>query len=164
MTEVVTSDAASQLNLLADRQPGFSVEHDPAVGAGVQVAPQGAPAINKPERVATSHSSDEHSARERQQVRAAPSSPSKARIELKRIDFGLTPAEVVGTVDVLQRFDDNGDGRVDLLESHQAQLSRHDGFTFAGLAASPTKLVQRSFVPSTQASVGPQLVPAANPD
>lgn len=49
------------------------------------------------------------------------------------MDLGLTPAEVVGTPDVLQRFDSNGDGRVDLLESDKATLVRQNLFTFAGV-------------------------------
>ncbi len=62
------------------------------------------------------------------------SGPSKARIEIKHIDLGLTPSEVVGTPDILQRFDNNGDGRVDLIEAARAGLAREGVFTFAGLA------------------------------
>jgi hypothetical protein len=144
MAELVTSSAASQLNLLAHRQQDFSAERNPAVEQAASAATQAPPAVAKPVRSDASNLSDERPARERQQPerrppveveRAPVAGPSKPRIELKHIDFGLTPSEVVGTVDVLQRFDDNGDGRVNLLESQQAQLSRSDGATFEGLAA-----------------------------
>lgn len=144
MTELVTSNAASQLNLLAHRQQDLSVERSPAVDQAASAASQNTPAVVKPARADASNSSDQQQAKDRQQPerrepveRAPAAGPSKARIELKSIDFGLTPSEVVGTVDVLQRFDDNGDGRVDMLESQQAQLSRSDGLTFEGLAATP---------------------------
>ncbi len=146
MAEVVTSNAASQLNLLAHRQQDVSVERNS--GAGSLAVPQNTQEIRKPAAAEASNSSENQQNRERQQSerrssaeieRAPASGPSKPRIELKQIDFGLTPAEIVGTVDVLQRFDDNGDGRVDLLESQQAQLSRSDGVTFSGLAAAPVK-------------------------
>ena len=170
MTEVVTSFAASQLNLLAHRQQDFSAERNPAVELGAQNVAQDAQAIGKQERAATANTSDEDAARERQHQerrqqneeaeRAAPTGPAKARIEFKRIDFGLTPAEVVGTVDVLQRFDDNGDGRVNLIESQQAQLSRQDDSTFEGLAAAPSTPGLRSFAPKQEETEETE-VPAA---
>ena len=147
MAELVTSNAASQLNLLAQRQQDFSAER--SVTAEAAAATQNPPTVSKPSRSEASNSSDGQQSQERRQSerrasteaeRAPASGPSKPRIELKQIDFGLTPSEIVGTVDVLQRFDDNGDGRVDMLESQQAQLSRSEGLTFSGLAAAPVKV------------------------
>ena len=155
MAEVVTSNAASQLNLLALRQQEISADRNTTVEPAV-AAPQNTPAVAKPASADASNLSDERSTRERPQPERRPpvevdrepaSGPSKARIELKQIDFGLTPSEVVGTIDVLQRFDDNGDGRVDMLESQQAQLSRSDGFTFSGLAAAPTNTEAPALTP-----------------
>lgn len=125
MSELVTSASAiSQSNLLAARQQVFVVERtDDASGD--------APAVeaNAPRTDATA-SANRHED-------AAPSlaqhGPSRARVEIRSLDLGLTPAEVVGTPDVLQRFDSNGDGRVDLLESDKATLVRQNLFTFAGV-------------------------------
>ncbi len=157
MTEVVTSFAASQLNLLAHRQQDFSVERSPAQDSGVQAVSQDTQAIGKQERAVAANTSDEQATKERQHQerrqsqdeaeRSAPTGPAKPRIELKSINFGLTPAEVVGTVDVLQRFDDNGDGRVDLIESQQTQVSREGDSTFEGLAAAPATSGLRSTAP-----------------
>ncbi len=60
----------------------------------------------------------------------------------------------MGTIDVLQRFDDNGDGRVNLIESQQAQLSRKGDSTFEGLAASPVTPGLRSFAPDPRETQG----------
>lgn len=65
----------------------------------------------------------------------------------------------MGTVDVLQRFDDNGDGRVDMLESKQAQLSRSDGVTFSGLAAAPATSEAAAPTPAPE----PALAQASSP-
>jgi len=90
MTEVVTSFAASQLNLLAHRQQGFSIERNPAVELGGHSAAQDTQAIGKKERAATANTADEHAAKGRQQQerrqlqdeseRAAPTGPAKPRI------------------------------------------------------------------------------------
>jgi hypothetical protein len=53
------------------------------------------------------------------------------KIEIKDFDIGRRAAEVVGTVDAVQRFDNNSDGRVDLLESQRATRSRDTSFTYA---------------------------------
>ncbi len=53
------------------------------------------------------------------------------KVELKDFDVGRRPAEVVGTADVVQRFDNNLDGRVDLLESQRAARARDSSSTFA---------------------------------
>jgi len=147
MTEVVTSSAAAQqLNLLAPRQQAFVVERQ-GVDAGFATADTAATQVETPaDTFAQSHSSfddqnpvnrhqDQTAPRPRPEPAPAVSGPSKARIEIKHIDLGLTPSEVVGTPDILQRFDTNGDGRVDLIEAARAGQAREGVFTFAGLAA-----------------------------
>ena len=143
MTEVVTSLAASQqLNLLAPRQQVFSVERN-GVDAGFATADT-APANIEPQTdnlPQFNTSSDDQNPVNRHQDAAPPpqprpepvTGPSKARIEIKHIDLGLTPSEVVGTPDILQRFDTNGDGRVDLIEAARAGVAREGVFTFAGI-------------------------------
>ena len=136
MTEVVTSSAAiPQLNLLAARQQGFSVDRSHSITSGdvdassIQFAQ---PHISSsPQAESAGH----HESAEQKQAdqSARNSGPSRARIEIRSLDIGLTPAEVVGTADVLQRFDSNGDGRVDILEADRASLVREKVTTFAGL-------------------------------
>lgn len=53
------------------------------------------------------------------------------RVEVKDFDVGRSAAEVVGTVDVVQRFDNNSDGRIDILESQRATRARDASSTFA---------------------------------
>jgi hypothetical protein len=94
----------------------------------------------------------------------APTGPSKARIEIKHIDLGLTPSEVVGTPDILQRFDSDGDGRVDLIEAARAGVAREGVFTFAGLAAANAKSAEQAAVdaqaaPQPQVAVAPDAAP-----
>jgi len=142
MTEVVTSFAASQqLHLLAPRQQAFSVERQ-GVDSGFSIAdlattqaesaPQDLPQFSAKE--------DDQNPVNRHKEEAAPqprpepiSGSSKPRIEIKHIDLGLTPSEVVGTPDILQRFDTNGDGRVDLIEAARAGTAREGVFTYAGI-------------------------------
>lgn len=133
MSELVTSASAiSQVNLFAPRQQVFVVER-------TDDAPDGAIAADTndfhSDTVATASANrHEDSAPSLAQPTLAQSGgPSRARIEIRSLDLGLTPAEVVGTPDVLQRFDSNGDGRVDLLESDKATLVRQNLFTFAGV-------------------------------
>lgn len=140
MTELVTSFAASpQLNLFAARQQGFGV-------SGVFSEPERPTAeSNALESVlaAADKSEDKPYAAEsapRDAASGGNSGPSRPRIEIKQFDVGLSPSEVVGTQDVLQRFDANGDGRVDLVESDRAALARQKVFTFAGLAAAPVSV------------------------
>ena len=137
MTEVVTSSAAAlpQLNLLVARQQGFSVDRTNAINgkdadtSSIQfAAPKLAPT---PQAETAGH--HESSEQKQSDQSARNSGPSRARIEIRSLDIGLTPAEVVGTPDVLQRFDSNGDGRVDILEADRASLVREKGTTFAGL-------------------------------
>lgn len=124
MSELVTSASAiSQSNLFAARQQVFVVERTDDASGDVAVATN-----NLRTNTASANRHED----------AAPSlaqhdGPSRARIEIRSLDLGLTPAEVVGTPDVLQRFDSNGDGRVDLLESDKATLVRQNLFTFAGV-------------------------------
>ena len=93
---------------------------------------------------------------EEQAGRPAPSAsgPSRARIQIKHIDLGLTPSEVVGTPDVLQRFDADGDRRVDLNEAARAGVAREGVFTFAGLS------VGSGLVEPTARSPVPQATPS----
>ncbi|MGE4061955.1 MAG: hypothetical protein AB7E79_01175 [Rhodospirillaceae bacterium] len=138
MTEVVTTYAASpQLNLLAQRQQGFGVS-TPSMQAEAPTAD-----INALQSVlAAADKSENNSFAAELPARDASannngSGPSRPRVEIKQFDVGLSPSEVVGTQDVLQRFDANGDGRVDTLEADKAALVRQKVFTFAGLAAAP---------------------------
>lgn len=142
MTEVVTSFAASQqLNLLARGQQGF--------GASAPVAQPAAPTAESnalQSALAASDKSENKSFAGELPQRdpstnagaGAGTGPSRPRIEIKQFDVGLSPSVVVGTQDVLQRFDANGDGRVDTIEADKATLVRQKVFTFAGLAAAPT--------------------------
>jgi hypothetical protein len=138
MTEMVTSYAASpQLNLLAQRQQAFgfsTLSPQPDAPTAQANALQSALA-------AADKSDDKSFAADVPARDPSPgnngSGPSRPRIEIKQFDVGLSAAEVVGTQDVLQRFDANGDGRVDTLEGDKAALVRQKVFTFAGLAAAP---------------------------
>jgi len=144
MTEVVTSSAAiPQLNLLAARQQVFVVDRQDAINGGEDNA---ASHQISPPRLASApqlESSGHHDSPEQKQAdqsarnNSNSTGPSRARVEIRSMDIGLTPSEVVGTPDVLQRFDSNGDGRVDLMEAERASLVRVKGTTFAGLAAAP---------------------------
>lgn len=138
MTEVVTSFAASQqLNLSARGLQGF--------GVSAPVAQPAAPTAESnalQSALAASDKSETESFKSELQGRDpganSATGPSRPRIEIKQFDVGLSPSVVVGTQDVLQRFDANGDGRVDTLEADKATLVRQKVFTFAGLAAAPT--------------------------
>jgi len=140
MTEVVTSVAASQqLNLLAPKQQVFAVDRQ-GVDAGFASAETATTAVDSTaeefpqfsERQSDENPVNKH--KDEVAPRREPiSGPSKPRIEIKHIDLGLTPSEVVGTPDILQRFDANGDGRVDLIEAARAGVAREGVFTFAGV-------------------------------
>ena len=149
MTEVVTSLAAiQQSNLLSQRQQVFGVVHQ-----GDDSNPAAAGVVQKPAHTFADTSVQYHSATDYQNTvnrhddatpqRAQPApgastGPSRPRIEIKHIDAGLTPSEVVGTPDILQRFDTNGDGRIDQFEAARAGLAREGVFTFSGLTAGNT--------------------------
>lgn len=138
MTEVVTSFAASpQLNLTASRLQGFGVSAVVQQPTAESNALQSALAAS--DKAEDKSFASELPGRNSSSANSS-SGPSRPRIEIKQFDVGLSAAEVVGTQDVLQRFDANGDGRVDLLESDKAALVRQKVFTFAGLAAAPAKL------------------------
>jgi len=180
MTEVVASSAASQqLSLLAQRQQVFAVPVErQGVDSGFVTADTAIAAADTPEDPSAQSRSayddqnpvnrhkDETPQRAREPA-PAPSGPSKARIEIKHIDLGLTPSEVVGTPDVLQRFDSNGDGRVDLIEAARAGVAREGVFTFAGLAAvNQTTEVEQATVDAqvvqqAQVAVAPDAAPVA---
>ena len=149
MTEVVTSFAAiPQLNLLAARQQGFSIDRTNAFdGTDVDAtaAQSSTPHVAPSPQAETAGHHESTEQKQADQSARNNSGPSRARIEIRSLDIGLTPAEVVGTLDVLQRFDSNGDGRVDILEADRASLVREKRTTFAGLAAAP-KLAQAASV------------------
>jgi hypothetical protein len=151
MTEVVTSLAASsQLNLSAQRLQGFGVS------TVVQQPEAPTAEANALQSVLAAADKSEDKSFAAELPARDPSAgnngsgPSRPRVEIKQFDVGLSAAEVVGTEDVLQRFDANGDGRVDLLESDKAALVRQKVFTFAGLAAAPTVSVEQSRVQLTE--------------
>ncbi|MEQ9445731.1 MAG: hypothetical protein RJS98_09210 [Rhodospirillaceae bacterium] len=155
MTEVVTDTAASlQQSLVAERQQrafgvsGGSQENLSQNTASLAVQ-KGAPAADAVVRQSESEQSQSESRRSRQAAqqqqikRDAPDPadqprPSRSvsadpvdKIEIKDFDVGRRAAEVVGTADVVQRFDNNLDGRVDLLESQRATRARDTSFTYA---------------------------------
>ena len=130
MSDVVTSATAAilQFGLFAPRQQVFVVERGGS-------APDDATALNLNPRDAL-HAPTQSALETRRDEAIATQAhdgPSRARVEIRSLDMGLTPAEVVDTPDVLQRFDENGDGRVDLTEADKATLSRQKGTTFAGV-------------------------------
>lgn len=133
MSELVTSASAiSQINLFAPRQQVFVVERAADASDGA-VAPETNDLRSDTFSTASANRHEESAPSLAQHALAQSGGPSRARIEFRSLDLGLTPAEVVGTPDVLQRFDSNGDGRVDLLESDKATLVRQNLFTFAGV-------------------------------
>ena len=158
MTEVLTSYAASpQLNLLAQRQQGFGVSAPTVVQPEAPTADSNA---LQSALAAVDKSEDKSFASElpsRDASAGAGSGPSRPRVEIKQFDVGLSAAEVVGTQDVLQRFDANGDGRVDTLEADKAALVRQKVFTFAGLAAAPHAAPQISAGPELTEDQAPAL-------
>ncbi|MGE3334256.1 MAG: hypothetical protein AB7I36_11480 [Rhodospirillaceae bacterium] len=140
MTEVVTSYAAPpQLNLLAQRQQGFGVSTSTVTQPAAPTAEANAlqSALAASDKAEDKSFASELPARNTSSGANSGSGPSRPRVEIKQFDVGLSAAEVVGTQDVLQRFDANGDGRVDTLEADKAALVRQKVFTFAGLAAAP---------------------------
>lgn len=176
MTEVVTSFAASQqLNLLAPRQQVFVLDRQ-GEDSSFATADIAAAKLDTSEDTTSQSDSafDDQNPVNRHQDEtpksardsAPPSSgPSKARVEIKHIDLGLTPSEVVGTPDILQRFDANGDGRVDLIEAARAGVAREGVFTFAGLATVSQKSdeqAQAQVIAEAQAIAQPQVAVAAD--
>lgn len=160
MTEVVTSYAASpQLNLLAQRQQGIGVSgptvSQPAAPTAESNALQSALAAS--DKAEDKSFAAELPSRDTSSSANNGSGPSRPRVEIKQFDVGLSAAEVVGTQDVLQRFDANGDGRVDTLEADKAALVRQKVFTFAGLAASPQGAPQISAGPTLSEDEAPAL-------
>jgi hypothetical protein len=176
MTEVVTSFAASQqLNLFAPRQQVFVVERQ-GEESSFATADIAAAGVDTPEDTTSQSDSafngqnpvNRHQDETPQRAHDAaprPSGPSKARVEIKHIDLGLTPSEVVGTPDILQRFDSNGDGRVDLIEAARAGVAREGVFTFAGLATANEKpeedvTIEEAVLVQPQVAVAPDASPA----
>ncbi|MBX7200414.1 MAG: hypothetical protein K1X51_13695 [Rhodospirillaceae bacterium] len=133
MSELVTSASAiSHPNLFAPRQQVLVVQRTDSVD-GQAVAPENNDLHTNTAPTASANRHEEAAPSLAQPTQAQSGGPSRARVEIRSLDLGLTPAEVVGTPDVLQRFDSNGDGRVDLLESDKATLVRQNLFTFAGV-------------------------------
>jgi hypothetical protein len=137
---VVTIKVAhdAQLSLLAQRPQvsrNDSNTPSPIQVAHAEVEPDVRRAPNPAEAGAQDHGDDRGADLSRQDSRAELSGPSRARIVLRDFDVGKTPAEVVGTRDVVLRFDSNDDGRIDLIESQRSARARDDGASFRGLAA-----------------------------
>lgn len=137
MTEVVTSYAASpQLSLLAPRQQVFGASE--AESQPARTLPSAdASALHSVLAAADKTDGRPFASDAAPREGGGGSGPSRPRVEVKRFDVGLSPSEVVGTPDVLQRFDRNGDGRVDIFESVKSVQVRQQVFTFASLAAAP---------------------------
>src|SRR5262249_4222699 len=129
------------LNLLAQRQQGFGVERKSTldgVSSTSQFAPSDSDSFTTIRHTAPQgETAGHHESPDQQPAEPRNPGPARARIEIKSFDLGLTPSEVVGTPDVLERFDDDGDGRIGLLDSNKAIQAREKVFTFAGLAAAP---------------------------
>lgn len=87
------------------------------------------------------------------------SKPVVDKVEVKDFDLGRSASEVVGTVDAVQRFDNNADGRIDLLESQRATRARDTSFTYAarGQARVETAAVTPQ-VPQPSAQQAPRAV------
>lgn len=155
MSELVTSTpAVSQSSLFAPRQQAFAVERTGSAPKDVAPAESNQGGLHT---VLSSSNSGATASRHEDPANAASlavhDGPSRARIDLRSLDLGLTPAEVVGTPDVLQRFDNNGDGRVDLLESDKATLARQKLSTFAAVGgAEPSPASQPVIVNSDAAA------------
>ena len=146
MTEAVTSLSANlQQYLLAEsQQRAASANSSAEVGANLSIS-SGSPAIASAADASNPSSKNSKYQQDGQpgQKRTADGTmdtpkASKLRgsdeavtIEIRDFDIGRTPAEVVGTADVLARFDDNQNGRVDLLESRRAAKARDSSSTFA---------------------------------
>ena len=146
MSELVTSASAiSPLSLFAAKQQVVRVERSgsaPEEVAGSEAA-----------RAGGLHGLSVTASRREDPAPslAVSEGPSRARVEISSLDLGLTPAEVVGTPDVLQRFDANGDGRVDLLESDKATQSRQKLSTYAavgGAELAPAPVVSDGTTPA----------------
>jgi hypothetical protein len=160
MTEVVTTYAASpQLNLLAQRQQVFGVSAPTVSQPEAPTAESNAlqSALAASDKAEDKSFASELPSRDTSSGANTGSGPSRPRVEIKQFDVGLSAAEVVGTQDVLQRFDANGDGRVDTLEADKAALVRQKVFTFAGLAASPQGAPQVPAGPTLSEDEAPAL-------
>jgi len=155
MTEVVTNTAASlQQAFAAERQQrpisvsGSTADTpantNPALKPRGAQAPSAVARASKPDDAQPEPRRKQNDVNQAAKAKAAEAAdanrPSKSesapraeavKIELKDFDIGRRAAEVVGTVDVVQRFDNNADGRVDLLESQRAARARDSVFTYA---------------------------------
>ena len=106
-----------------------------------RISPTRTPAVtSSPPRTSRSNGSYRAPSTSRSDSRA-----DAVKIELKDFDVGRRPAEVVGTADVVQRFDNNLDGRVDLLEFQRAARARDTIYTYSarGGALSETPSVAK---------------------
>lgn len=146
MTEVVTIKVAqdAQLSLLAQR-PQVSRDNQqnqaPTQVAQAEVEPDVRRAPSAAELGGDEADQDAAYESSRRDVRTELTGPSRARIVLRDFDVGKTPAEVVGTLDVVLRFDSNSDGRIDLIESQRSARARSEGASFRGLATPAPEVV-----------------------
>jgi hypothetical protein len=142
MTELVTIKVAqeAQLSLLAQRPQAQTAERTqaPIQITGAEVNPDVQRAPNQAEGASTENGGDFASDQNRSNSQAELTGPSRARVQVRDFDVGKTPAEVVGTRDVVARFDTNDDGRIDLVEAQRSARARDDGgaSSFRGLATS----------------------------
>lgn len=139
MTEMVTINAAreaQQIALLAQRPeaPPREQSQSSIQISEASVEPDTKRAASQAE-AGGQGKSDQDLSKRRDRADLGLTGPSRPRVEIREFDLGRTPAEVVGTTDVVQRFDTNGDGRIDLIESKRANRARNtDNSTFSGLA------------------------------
>lgn len=147
MTELVTIKVAqeAQLSLLAQRPQTQTAERNqaPIQITGAEVNPDVQRAPNQAEGASSENGGDLASDQNRNNAYADLTGPSRARVQLRDFDVGKTPAEVVGTRDVVARFDTNNDGRIDLVEAQRSARARDDGgaSSFRGLATGSAEQV-----------------------
>ena len=148
MTELVTIKIAqdAQANLLAQR-PQIAREqtqdNTPIQIAHAEVDPDVRRAPKSADVGGEANGGEGESAFRQRDSRAELTGPSRARIVLRDFDVGKTPAEVVGTRDVVLRFDSNADGRIDIIESQRSARARSDvgATSYRGLAAAAAAAV-----------------------
>ena len=155
MTEVVTNAAAAlQQTLVAEHQQralSVSASHSDTNSSNAATSVSstgisGANAVARPPKSdqAQADSGDNKQPAPEQKIKRTAPDPAETprasrsesntealKIEIKDFDVGRRAAEVVGTPDVVQRFDNNLDGRIDQLESQRAARGRDTSFTYA---------------------------------
>jgi hypothetical protein len=132
-----------------------------------QSKPDQPQADSRQNRQAGAEQQARRAAEAQQNVSRSETPPRANRVEVKDFDLGRSAAEIVGTVDVVQRFDNNADGRVDFLESQRATRARDSSFTYAarGQARAETsntaeqvqqQEIQSSLAPRAETNEAPQ--------